>query len=117
MVYKGSYQPSDLLDPETYVWYPIDTCKKLLDKKRYVAFSDPDDEAEEKDEERMPGCLSMDEAKKTDVSKVMLSLGGGTFAPVSLVLQLNNSSRQLQKVIYGYIAAVGPDLASRIAIA
>ncbi|ORY95375.1 arginine-tRNA-protein transferase [Syncephalastrum racemosum] len=117
MVYKGSYQPSDLLDPETYSWYPIEDCKKLLDKKRYVAFSDPEGKQEEKDEERMPGCLSVGEAKKVDVSKIMLSLGGDTFAPVSLVLQLNHSSRQLQKVIYEYIAAVGPDLASRIAIA
>ncbi|RUS16583.1 arginine-tRNA-protein transferase [Endogone sp. FLAS-F59071] len=39
MKYKGQYKPSDLLDPETYAWYPIEQCMPLLDNSKYVAFS------------------------------------------------------------------------------
>ncbi|KAM3863010.1 arginyl-tRNA--protein transferase 1 [Diretmus argenteus] len=43
MRYKGQYQPSDLLCPETYVWVPIDRCVPLLENERYARFNqDPD---------------------------------------------------------------------------
>jgi len=41
MKYKGDYQPSYLLDPETYTWHPILECVPELDKHAYVSFSDP----------------------------------------------------------------------------
>jgi len=41
MRYKGEYSPSYLCDPETYEWYPLETCKPLLEKHRYACFSDP----------------------------------------------------------------------------
>lgn len=38
MSYKGEYNPSDLLDPETYEWNPLDqNLKKLLDESKYVS--------------------------------------------------------------------------------
>lgn len=37
MLYKGQYGPSDLLDPETYDWNPLDQdLKKLLSESKYV---------------------------------------------------------------------------------
>jgi len=42
MRYKGDYSPSFLADPETYEWFPLDECAKVLDKYRYASFSNPD---------------------------------------------------------------------------
>ncbi|KIY71463.1 hypothetical protein CYLTODRAFT_429499 [Cylindrobasidium torrendii FP15055 ss-10] len=42
MRYKGEYSPSYLADPITYGWYPLDQCKKVLDKNRYACFSIPE---------------------------------------------------------------------------
>uniref|UniRef100_A0A667XMP8 Arginyl-tRNA--protein transferase 1 n=1 Tax=Myripristis murdjan TaxID=586833 RepID=A0A667XMP8_9TELE len=43
MRYKGQYQPSDLLCPETYVWVPIEQCLPSLENSRYARFNqDPD---------------------------------------------------------------------------
>ncbi|KAJ8698178.1 Arginyl-tRNA--protein transferase 1 [Pleurotus ostreatus] len=42
MRYKGEYSPSFLADPETYEWYPLETCVKLLSKNRYACFSSPE---------------------------------------------------------------------------
>ncbi|KAF9183158.1 Arginyl-tRNA--protein transferase 1 [Haplosporangium sp. Z 11] len=36
--YKATYQPSVLLDPETYDWVPFEKCKHLLQSKRYFPF-------------------------------------------------------------------------------
>lgn len=42
MRYKGDYAPSYLLDPEEYTWHPLEECRPLLDKYRYVSFAHPD---------------------------------------------------------------------------
>ncbi|EIM88514.1 uncharacterized protein STEHIDRAFT_95770 [Stereum hirsutum FP-91666 SS1] len=42
MRYKGEYAPSYLADPEEYTWHPIETCKPLLEKTRYVSFAHPE---------------------------------------------------------------------------
>ncbi|KAG7449238.1 uncharacterized protein BT62DRAFT_945332, partial [Guyanagaster necrorhizus] len=42
MRYKGQYSPSFLVDPETYEWYPLEQCTRLLDTNRYACFSYPD---------------------------------------------------------------------------
>ncbi|KFO85655.1 Arginyl-tRNA--protein transferase 1, partial [Buceros rhinoceros silvestris] len=39
MRYKGQYQPSDLLCPETYVWTPIEQCLPLLEHSKYCRFN------------------------------------------------------------------------------
>ncbi|KXN83722.1 Arginyl-tRNA--protein transferase 1 [Leucoagaricus sp. SymC.cos] len=43
MRYKGEYAPSSLLDPESYDWFPLETCKPLLDQNRYACFSKPEE--------------------------------------------------------------------------
>ncbi|KAJ7591192.1 arginine-tRNA-protein transferase [Mycena floridula] len=40
MKYKAEYSPSYLCDPETYQWFPMETCQPLLDRMRYAVFSD-----------------------------------------------------------------------------
>ncbi|XP_064788051.1 arginyl-tRNA--protein transferase 1 isoform X1 [Oncorhynchus masou masou] len=43
MRYKGQYQPSDLLCPETYVFVPIECCIPSLEQTHYARFNqDPD---------------------------------------------------------------------------
>ncbi|ORX48962.1 hypothetical protein BCR36DRAFT_584079 [Piromyces finnis] len=34
MAYKAQYSPSDLLDPDTYYWVPIEHCIKLFEEKK-----------------------------------------------------------------------------------
>jgi len=41
MRYKGEYIPSELLDPLSFEWYPLETCKRLLDQHRFAVFSNP----------------------------------------------------------------------------
>ncbi|KAI0729359.1 arginine-tRNA-protein transferase [Fomitopsis betulina] len=42
MRYKGDYAPSYLADPEDYTWHPLEKCRPLLDKYRYVSFEHPE---------------------------------------------------------------------------
>lgn len=39
MRYKARLNPSKLLCPETYEWFDIDVCLKLLDKEKYCRFN------------------------------------------------------------------------------
>ncbi|QRV87397.1 arginyl-tRNA-protein transferase [Ceratobasidium sp. AG-Ba] len=39
MKYKGEYEPSYLLDPESYTWHPLKECRALLDQQKYVTFN------------------------------------------------------------------------------
>ncbi|KAF8812342.1 hypothetical protein BYT27DRAFT_6414747 [Phlegmacium glaucopus] len=41
MRYKGDYLPSYLADPESYEWFPLETCISLLQKYNYACFSEP----------------------------------------------------------------------------
>jgi len=47
MRYKGDYSPSFLADPETYQWFPLGECAKVLDKYRYASFSNPSNSCNE----------------------------------------------------------------------
>ncbi|XP_053476563.1 arginyl-tRNA--protein transferase 1 isoform X1 [Ictalurus furcatus] len=40
MRYKGQYQPSDLLCPETYIWVPIEKCVPRLDASVYARLNE-----------------------------------------------------------------------------
>lgn len=40
MRYKAAYRPSELLCPLRHQWFPFETAKPLLDRKRYVILSD-----------------------------------------------------------------------------
>ncbi|KAI0774383.1 arginine-tRNA-protein transferase [Fomes fomentarius] len=42
MRYKGDFAPSYLADPEEYAWFPLEKCRRLLDKNHYAAFAHPE---------------------------------------------------------------------------
>eukprot|EP01138_Halocafeteria_seosinensis_P002828 gb/GECG01002889.1/.p1 GENE.gb/GECG01002889.1/~~gb/GECG01002889.1/.p1 ORF type:complete len:674 (+),score=83.69 gb/GECG01002889.1/:1-2022(+) len=44
MRYKGEYQPSELLCPETHSWVPLDQVRPKLDHHRYCRFAEEDGE-------------------------------------------------------------------------
>jgi len=60
MRYKGEYHPSFLADPEEYTWFPLDTCRSLLEKYRYAAFAHPEHSTEEPPAERDTPEISAD---------------------------------------------------------
>ncbi|KAG0240909.1 Arginyl-tRNA--protein transferase 1 [Actinomortierella wolfii] len=43
MSYKAQYEPSLLLDPETYTWVEIEKCKQILGDKRYSSWIHPEE--------------------------------------------------------------------------
>jgi len=49
MRYKGDYFPSYLADPETYEWFPLETCISLLQKYNYACFSQPSHSSNDSD--------------------------------------------------------------------
>ncbi|KAG2224513.1 hypothetical protein INT45_004358 [Circinella minor] len=117
MNYKGGYHPSDLLDPETYQWYPMKECKKLLDKKKFAVFSAPEkDYDKDKDEgDRIPGTLKADEIKPRDVHNTRVLLQKKEVCPVSNLVAWYNS-QGFRDFILEYIGVVGSDLAKRLVI-
>ncbi|CUA70133.1 arginine-tRNA-protein transferase [Rhizoctonia solani] len=64
MRYKGEYDPSYLLDPESYTWCPLETCTPLLDKAKYSTFDknkSDKDEMSQQDMQQMQVVTSMSE--------------------------------------------------------
>ncbi|CAE7113087.1 unnamed protein product [Rhizoctonia solani] len=53
MRYKGEYEPSYLLDPESYTWHPLGTCIPLLDKAEYSTFNETKSDKDEMSEQDM----------------------------------------------------------------
>ncbi|KAI8141537.1 arginine-tRNA-protein transferase [Fennellomyces sp. T-0311] len=110
MNYKGSYQPSDLLDAETYRWYPIHECKKLLDKKEFTVFSDPEKEWKE---DRIPGTLHPTKVKASDAENTYMLIDSEKAYPVTALVPWYNSPK-FRDAILEYIAIVGPKLAAQM---
>lgn len=119
MNYKGGYRPSDLLDPVTYEWFPIDQCKKWLDQRKFVIFSDPEKQVDNKDRKPdarfMPGSLDMKDITSQDCRavRVVLNKQATKTAPVTDLLQWG-LSYEFQKYVREYIAVVGRELSRRL---
>lgn len=47
MQYKGKWLPSHLLCPETYKWFPIETCISKLIANKYARLNDNIDDCDE----------------------------------------------------------------------
>lgn len=47
MRYKGDYSPSYLADPETFKWFPLESCISLLQEYNYACFSQPSHSSKE----------------------------------------------------------------------
>ncbi|KAG0239927.1 Arginyl-tRNA--protein transferase 1 [Actinomortierella wolfii] len=41
MAFKTKFRPSQLLDPETYTWVPLEQCKDILKYRKYSTFNKP----------------------------------------------------------------------------
>ncbi|KAF9971005.1 Arginyl-tRNA--protein transferase 1 [Actinomortierella ambigua] len=41
MAFKTKFRPSQLLDPETYMWAPLEQCKDILKYRKYSTFTKP----------------------------------------------------------------------------
>lgn len=115
MNYKGSYQPSDLLDPETYKWYPIEDCKKWLDKNKFVCFSKPEGEGYQYDDDRIPGTLDISKVTPMDATKVRVKISDDEAVPVTALVGWY-SSEDFQALILEYIAIVGKELIPRLVV-
>ncbi|XP_061601279.1 arginyl-tRNA--protein transferase 1 isoform X2 [Cololabis saira] len=98
MRYKGQYQPSDLLCPETYIWAPIERCVPLLDDSRYARFhQDPD---------------AGDTRALKDVSRAMV-LHRRTVMPYAAYSRKRKGASD-EKEVQQYAGLVGQDCAERI---
>ncbi|KAI8391164.1 arginine-tRNA-protein transferase [Radiomyces spectabilis] len=113
MNYKGQYQPSYLLDPLAYQWFPLAEYQKLLDTRSFVSLARPD--KEDADPGVPPGWLDPGSLTREDLKKVLLLVEGGMVAPAVSVTSHTESSK-LWKAIKEYVAAVGLQLSERMII-
>ncbi|RIA89300.1 arginine-tRNA-protein transferase [Glomus cerebriforme] len=118
MKYKGQYKPSDLLDPETYEWYPFDQCAALLDKHKYVSFANPPTDSEESDSdsdytyEPPPGMLDPEKITENDIKIVKVYYNGIIRHFYDIPFLKNNEN--IKNTLKEYFAAVGKELAERM---
>lgn len=140
MKYKGKYHPSYLLDPEAYEWFSLDkVCTPLLDKHKYVSFSNPENSTkqqlennkngnevnedhadEDSDDEnyeiRPPGWLDRSTLTDKDFEEVVILAGKNMVVPVTYLEDFDDHNSTIRKEITNFVAAVGLKLAKRIVI-
>ncbi|KAJ7904373.1 arginine-tRNA-protein transferase, partial [Mycena olivaceomarginata] len=115
MRYKGDYSPSYLADPETYEWFPLESCIPLLDKYRYACFSRPDHSTVEPlDHDTL--ALPMDDPPDDLLSKVFLVRG--IESNRITVIPVNESpywdDNDVRRDVVGCISGLGEELATEI---
>ncbi|CAG8544542.1 464_t:CDS:2 [Diversispora eburnea] len=119
MKYKAQYKPSDLLDPETYEWHPIERCKSLLDKYKYVSFDNPPDDnkgKEKSDDENvnlLPGIFDSKNVTSDEIENIPISINETIVQFKYVVPYLGNSSGIIEH-LKKYYTAVGPELAKKM---
>lgn len=109
MNYKGNYAPSDLLDPISYTWKPIEVFKSKLDTASFVTFS------EIPNRDFPPGWVDPKTLKEEDYEKVFVLAGAERIVPVIYVVKFE-TSKTFKKSITDYICSVGLDLAQKMII-
>lgn len=114
MKYKGSYHPSDLLDAEKYTWHPIEDCKKLLDKAKYVVFSDPNGKTRRDPDRLLPGTMNPKDVNMQDLGRLRILFEDGNSLPVHLFWRA--MPQETRETIKEFIAVIGPDMASQMFI-
>ncbi|GBB98030.1 hypothetical protein RclHR1_03120015 [Rhizophagus clarus] len=119
MKYKGQYKPSDLLDPETYEWYPFNKCSALLDKYRYVSFANPpteDNKEYDSDTDYLseppPGMLDPEKVSDEDIKTINVYFNGSIrqFGGIPDLKDDDFIKYKLKE----YYGAVGKELAGRM---
>ncbi|KAI9357831.1 arginine-tRNA-protein transferase [Pilaira anomala] len=107
MNYKGQYAPSDLLDPVSYEWHPIEEFKKKLETEKFVTFSKKEASG------CPPGWLNPKKLTEKDFEDVYVLVGDGKIAPVIYIVKFNSSS-SFKKNITDYVCSVGLELAHKM---
>ncbi|KAF8681174.1 Arginyl-tRNA--protein transferase 1 [Rhizoctonia solani] len=87
MRYKGEYEPSYLLDPESYTWHPLETCIPLLEKSEYSTFNESNSDKDAMSQQDM------------NQMQVVASIEGGKIKIASLESQESwNNSRSREQI-------------------
>ncbi|CEP12212.1 hypothetical protein [Parasitella parasitica] len=111
MNYKGQYQPSDLLDPMDYTWYPIQNFKTEFDQgKSFVTFTHPIPSRD-----YPPGWEDPNSITDDDLQKVFVLIGQARIAPITCIVKFESSAK-FRKTIMDYVCSVGLELAHRMII-
>ncbi|CAG8697477.1 2665_t:CDS:2, partial [Dentiscutata erythropus] len=122
MSYKGQYKPSDLLDPETYEWYSIEHCTRLLNQYKYVSFANPLSDAQYANHETsrqcaenidlpLPGMLDPNKVTDNDIKDMMVYIDGAV-KHFNNVSYFNHFGKKY--LLKEYYAAVGLELAKKM---
>ncbi|KAH9940591.1 arginine-tRNA-protein transferase [Amylocystis lapponica] len=108
MRYKGDYHPSYLADPEEYTWFPLETCRPLLDKYRYASFAHPEHCTEE-----APPAQDVSEVPLEVLQHVMLLQGLESRRPVITPVIASQDWRKpaVRCTILTLVDALGPQVA------
>lgn len=109
MNYKGKYSPSDLLDPVSYEWHPLEDFKSRLDETSFVTF----DVQTKRD--YPPGWLDPKNVKENDLENVFVLIGDGRIAPIECIVKFK-TSKSFKKSILDYVCSVGLELAHKMII-
>lgn len=109
MNYKGNYAPSDLLDPISYTWRPIEEFKPKLDETSFVTFD------EIPNRNFPPGWVNPKTITQEDYEKVFVLAGEERIVPVIYVVKFE-TSKTFKKSITDYVCSVGLDLAQKMII-
>ncbi|KAG8706630.1 Arginyl-tRNA--protein transferase 1 [Ceratobasidium sp. 395] len=104
MKYKGEYDPSYLLDPESYTWHPLKDCIPLLDKHKYITFN------EAKADQDM---LSHEDIERM---QAVSSVSGGTIKVAPLLTRPMWSNSYSRKQIEETVKTFGKGLKDEIII-
>ncbi|EPT02754.1 hypothetical protein FOMPIDRAFT_1143185 [Fomitopsis schrenkii] len=116
MRYKGDYAPSYLADPEDYTWHPLEKCRPLLDKYRYVSFEHP-----EHNLQGPPNVSERDPVEEPEVPASVLSSaqtiqtrarGGSVAIPVANSPEWKRPAGRI--AISTLLNALGPELACEV---
>lgn len=108
MNYKGQYSPSDLLDPVSYHWYPIEDFKPKLDETSFVTF-------DQTKRDYPPGWLDPKSVSNQDLKNVLVLIGDGRVASITDIVKFQ-TSKSFKKSILDYICSVGLELAHKMII-
>lgn len=108
MNYKGQYAPSDLLDPVSYEWHPIEEFKKKFETEKFVTFS-------KKELGYPPGWFNPNKLTDKDYEDVYVLIGDGKIAPVIYIVNFKSSS-SFKQIITDYVCSVGLELAHKMII-
>ncbi|KAG9128339.1 Arginyl-tRNA--protein transferase 1 [Ceratobasidium sp. 392] len=102
MKYKGEYDPSYLLDPESYTWHPLKDCIPLLNEHRYITFNE--------------AKMDQDKLSHADMAQMqaVASISGGTVkvAPLSTRPAWSNSysRKQIEETIVTFGRGLKDDI-------